>query len=358
MKQGTNWSEVYLNEEGGWENGSEAKEAIFFDKLAIQIREAVFQYNAANKAAMRANHAKILAGFTKAIFRVNSDVPAELAYGFLLPGAVYETTVRFSNAAGKRLPDDAIPDLRGIALRLNTSGQQQYDLLMTSAEIHHASNATEAMVAINAGVENEKFGKTIAAGTPGKEMIMSAHSLDYLVQHAGAASGARIASTLHQQMALKVQSLSTESFWSRAPFAIGQQTTPEKAIAVKFRLRPAKEKPGQETITAEKSLGRKLEEELQEGDIIFYFEVQRYLNPADTPIEDSTIAWITPFEKLAELIIPKCSSNEADAVDKLAFTPWNVDTRFFRPLGSMNRARRKVYDASWHERENESPNGS
>jgi catalase len=352
--QGTNWSEVYLNEEGGWENGSEAKEAVFFDKLAIQIREAVFQYNAANKAAMRANHAKILAGFSKAVFRVNEDVPAELAFGFLVPGAAYETTVRFSNAAGKRLPDDAIPDPRGIALRLHTT-DRQYDLLMTSAEIHHAGNATEAMVAINAGVENEQYGKTIAAGTPGKEMIMSAHSLNYLVQHAGATSGARIANTLHQQMMLKVQSLSTESFWSRAPFAIGPETTPGKAIAVKFRLRPAKEKPAQEVITAEKELGKQLEAALQEGDIVFYFEVQRYLNPASTPIEDSTKAWTTPFEKLAELIIPRGSRNEADAIDKLSFTPWNVDTRFFRPLGSMNRARQKVYDASWHERENESP---
>jgi len=353
MQQGTNWNEAYLNEEGGWENGSEAKEKVFFDKLAIQIREAIFQYNAANKEPMRANHAKVLAGFSKALFRVNSQLPPELAFGFLRPSKVYETTIRFSNAAGKKLPD-ATPDLRGIALRLDTPGQQ-YDLLMTSAEIHHARNAAEAMVAINAGVENEKFGKTVPTETQGMAMIIGAHSLNYLVLHAGAASGVRIANTLHQQMALKVQSLSTESFWSRAPFAIGPETTPEKAIAVKFRLRPAKEKPAQEAITAENDLGKKLEEELQEGDIIFDFEVQRYLNATETPIEDSTKAWVTPFEKVAELIIPKGSPNEAGTVDKLAFTPWNVDVRFFRPLGSMNRARKKVYKASWQERENESP---
>lgn len=354
MQSGTNWNETYLNENGGSENGSETKEAVFFDQLAMQIRAAVFQYNAANKGAMRANHAKILAGFTKAIFRVNKDLPAALAHSFLVPGAVYETTIRFSNAAGKRLTDDAVPDLRGIALRLQTPGQQ-YDLLMTSAEIHHAINAPEAMTAINAGVENEKFGKTITTGTPGRETILGAHSLDYLVQHAGATSGARIANTLHQQMALKVQSLSTESFWSRAPFAIGTDTTPENAVAIKFRLRPSIEKPAQESIIAEKDLSKKLEAELQENDIVFYFEVQRYLNATDTPIEDSTKAWTTPFETVAELVISKGSSSEADAVDKLSFSPWNVDERTFRPLGSMNRARRKVYDAAWHERESESP---
>ena len=109
----------------------------------------------------------------------------------------------------------------------------------------------------------------------------------------GAASGARIANTLHQQMTLKVQNLSTESYWSRAPFAIGSETTPGKAIAVKFRLRPAKEKPVQDAIKAENDLGKKLEEELLEGDVIFNFEVQRYLNATDTPIEDNTKAWVT-----------------------------------------------------------------
>jgi hypothetical protein len=211
------------------------------------------------------------------------------------------------------------------------------------------------MVAINAGVENERFGYTIPAQVAGREAILGAHTLEYMVQHAGAASGIRMANTLKGQMALKVSSLSNESFWSRAPFAIGPETTPENSIAVKFRLRPALQKPPQETIVAPGDLGRKLTEELQKGDVIFYFEVQRYLNPVDTPIEDSTKAWVTPFEKVADLVIPYGSISENDAVDKLAFTPWNVDTRFFLPLGSMNRARRKVYDSGWHERTHESP---
>jgi|GEM_PF-2387200 len=353
MNNENNWKETFLNADGTWENGSEEAEAIFFDKLAIRIREAVFQYNSANKAPMRANHAKLIAGFTRAIFHVRTDLPADLAYGFLKPGARYETVVRFSNAAGKRNPNDAIPDLRGIALRLRTPGQD-YDLLMTSAEIHHARNATEAMVAISAGTESERFSRSIPAQCPGREMILGAHTLNYMVEHAGPESGGRMANTLRAQMALKVFSVSTESFWSRAAFAIGPETKPERSTAIKFRLRPALQKPAQEVIEAENDLGQKLSEELQTADVVFFFEIQRYLNPVDTPIEDNTKAWTTPFETVAELVIPRGSISENDAVDKLAFSPWNVDTNVFLPLGSMNRARRKVYDASWHERTHES----
>ena len=50
------------------------------------------------------------------------------------------------------------------------------------------------------------------------------------------------------------------------------------------------------------------------------------------------------------MIIPKNSKNETELVDELAFSPWNVDPDYFKPLGSMNRSRKKVYSASVGER--------
>ena len=51
---------------------------------------------------------------------------------------------------------------------------------------------------------------------------------------------------------------------------------------------------------------------------------------------------------LAQLVIP---SQELDAkdeaeIDAYSFNPWNASIDDFRPLGSMNRARRLVYFAS------------
>jgi hypothetical protein len=346
------WNETYLNEDGGWENGAAEKEQIFFDKIAIQIREAVFAYNKANGGPKRVNHAKIIAGFTNVKFNVTDALPQDLSYGFLTPGASYETTIRFSNAGGKVIADDAVPDLRGAALRLHTNNGD-YDLLMTNAEIHHATTATEAMHTINAGVSNETFGRQIPADAAGKEAIFGAHYLNYLVSHAGATAGVRIANTLHRQAGLKVQSISTETFWSRAPYALGADTTPEHAVAFKFRIRPAKEKPAQEAITSVSNLAEEFIKELTTDDVVFYFEVQRYIDAVSTPIEDSSKSWPSPFEKVAEIVIPKGSVLANEEVDKLSFSPWNVNTQYFRPLGNMNRSRRKVYDAAWHERESE-----
>lgn len=51
-----------------------------------------------------------------------------------------------------------------------------------------------------------------------------------------------------------------------------------------------------------------------------------------------------------KLIIPQNAEQNDDLVDGLTFSPWNVDLTSFQPLGSMNRARRKVYQASAGER--------
>ena len=132
----------------------------------------------------------------------------------------------------------------------------------------------------------------------------------------------------------------------RAPLAIGN-------VAVKYRLRPARAKPNQNKIeTSESNLEKKLEDELAERDVKFYFEIQQFKDAATTPIEDATVSWggDESFIAIAELVIPQESENEKEVVDAIAFSPWNIDETYFKPLGSMNRSRRKVYAASMSER--------
>jgi hypothetical protein len=79
--------------------------------------------------------------------------------------------------------------------------------------------------------------------------------------------------------------------------------------------------------------------------------VQRYVNADRTPIEDGTVEWKeadAPLVTIARLIIPAQeldASDEAE-IDGYSFNPWNASLDDFRPLGSMNRARRLVYSAS------------
>ncbi|MEO8664625.1 MAG: catalase [Ignavibacteria bacterium] len=318
MSKGLNWKEEYFNEDGKYEKGTIEKEEIFFDRIALQIREVVKHYKEANNnIPARAIHAKTLAGFTDAVFRVLPGLPQDLNAGFLIPGKEYRATVRFSNASGEIIDDDSKPDLRGIAVRID-AGKDGHDLLMTNAELHHAKDAREAMFAIRAGVEKDIMEDKIPDQFPlESEIAEMIGALPFLLKNLGFKTTIHIAGTLRKQMKIKVKSLSTETFWSRASVAIGNSITPEKSVAVKFRLRPQKIKPEQDEIKeGEKNLRQKIESELREDDIKFYFEVQRFKDEESTPVEDARISWgdDTSFKTIAELIIPKNSKNESELV--------------------------------------------
>ncbi len=356
MDNSINWKEEYLNEEGKMENGSKEKEDIFFEQVAKQIRDVVNHFKEDNdKIPRRANHAQILAGFTDAIFSVLPFplLPADLSVGFLIPGKEYKAILRFSNASGEIVDSDSKPDLRGVALRIETE-KGKHDFLMTNAELHHAKDAREAIITIRAGVEKDVIADKIPDILPLEDEIAGfIGALPFLVKHLGLKTGWHIANTLKKQMKIKVESLSTETYWSRSPIAIGNVITTKQPIAVKYRLRPATKKTETDKINEVKlNLGKKLEDELSTRDIKFIFEVQRFKNHDDTPIEDATKSWgdDASFEPIAELIIPQNSKNEKNLVDNLAFSPWNIDETNFKPLGSMNRSRKKAYTASFEER--------
>ena len=349
------WKEEYLNSEGKRENGSREAEEVFFKTIAEQIREVVRHFESDNQGTKRrGNHAKILAGFTHAQFKIlplTVDTN-DLGVGFIQQGRTYEAVIRLSNASGESNNDDSKPDLRGITLRINTDEGPQ-DFLMTNAEPHHARDAREAMIAIRAGVMKDIISDVIPDFFPGEEALSGAlGALPYMVGHMGLAVF-RMASTLKKQMKLKVESLATETFWSRAPIAIGITTSPGQARALKFRLRPVVYKKAQTQIQPPKNLEEELMQRLQSQDVSYLFEVQFYQDEITTPIEDSSVTWPTPYHPIAELTITKGSINEKEVVDQLNFSPWNVDAQHFRPLGNMNRSRKVVYPSSVTERKSE-----
>src|SRR5262249_42038740 len=100
-------------------------------------------------------------------------------------------------------------------------------------------------------------------------------------------------------------------------------------------------------------LHRELAERLTRGPVTFDFLVQRYVDGAQTPIEDGSIAWserVSPPIRLGTLTIPQQDIDSAEyraserALEQTAFNPWH--TTAFRPLGNLNRARKIVYEAS------------
>ena len=346
MANGTGWKEEFLNEQGRREGGDPKKEEIFFAKISEEIIEVVRHFEKDNKRPLRGNHAKILAGITDARFIVSPHIPADLSAGFLQPGKEYTAIVRFSNASSEFTNDDSKPDLRGAAIRVITSEHGEHDFLMTNAEQHHARDAREAMVTIIASTKKDFVADIIPGQSALEDKIAGlVGAFPYLVAHLGLETAKRIAGTLKSQMEREVVSLAMEHFWSRAPIAIGKNPEDaDQSVAVKYKLEPVATEPSGNT----QSLGSELQERISRDEVKFLFRVQRFVDAETTPIEDATVVWsnASPLETIAELIIPRNATINDSSVDALAFNPWRIDQIHFRPLGSMNRARKRVYEAS------------
>ena len=318
LRPGLGWQERYLG-------GSEAAEAAFIEEAMLDIQEV--QRRNRKKAGVdafaRAFHAKILAGITNAEFHVQSGIDRDLATGYLVPGASYETGVRFSNASGVIQPDTK-NDLRGIALDIATKfGAQHY--LATNGKASHARDAKQ-FIAFALAMSGSKF------------LI-----LPRLIHNVGLFETVRMFRTVIGQVKRPITSLTTESYFSRSGYAFGD-------LAARWQISP-NSSASANVARGDHWLTEDLAVRLALADVIFDFQVQYFESEETTPIEDGSVEWHTPLTTIAKVYIPKQDllGDEGRAalelIEKREFNPWTT-TVGFRPLGSLNRARRLVYKAS------------
>ncbi|MBX9688005.1 MAG: catalase [Candidatus Obscuribacterales bacterium] len=315
---GLGWKEQFI--------GGSAESETSFIQTAVSDIHNVQKGNRKKANAnvyKRAFHAKILAGIGNAEFVVGNDIPEALRVGILQPGRSYQTAVRFSNASGVTQADTK-KDLRGIALRLATD-DGSHDFLATNGKASHARDSRQFI----------KFALALA----GSKLLL----LPRLLWHIGLFESIRMFATVIKQVSKPVESLATETYFSRSAYAFGDR-------AVRFQITPASCPEHTEARTDE-YLSQDLLYRLLKGPVVFDIQVQLYVNEEQTPIEDGSVEWQGPLYTVAQLIIPQqdLSSLEAlackELVEKLEFNPWNV-SKGFRPLGSLNRARNPVYRAS------------
>ena len=262
------------------------------------------------------------------------DIPQDLQTDFARPGATYPTIVRFSNAAGNAEPDFK-PDMRGVALRVKVSPEQQHDLLMTNYPVSHARNARQFV----------KFAVATAGGRASRAV-----GLVRLLFLFGPSETVRMLRNVLTGRRRKVRSIATETYWSRGAVTWGE------TLAVRYLLRPAAgtaegPAPSQDDPAY---LSHEIAQRLSEQDVRFELCIQRFQDAKSTPIEDTAVRWSernSPPEPVAVLTISKrdvtaaWTRAEPRAIDDLAFNPWNT-TASLRPLGNLNRARKAAYDAS------------
>lgn len=337
---GTDWHEDYLGGSKEAEDNMIRKRFVpEVNRIQRDIREIEEKHSIG-----RAQHGKMLAGISNAHFDISPDIPSDLQLGLFRPGQSYPALVRFSNASSFE-QIDAARDLRGAALRVISDGGKEHDFLMTNAPFSHARDARQFMT-IASAVTRRGRPAIIWKSSAGRLVP----GLLRIARRLGVQEALRVLRTIRTQTSRPVTSLAAEQYWSRAPFAFGP-------VALKFKLQPsANEGAPDPNSTPTPDLRRELIARLNKGPVEFDFRVQRYVDPDKTPIEDGTVEWTeadSPFTTIARLVIPQ-QTLDPDVeikVNNLAFNPWITSSEDIRPLGSMNRARKLVYEASAHLRQ-------
>jgi hypothetical protein len=282
-------------------------------------------------------------GCVRAELLIEREVPAELRHGLFREARTYSAVVRFSNA---KQHNDQLPDAHGLAVKLldvegarlrtsdSASSDTTHDFVLVDHPIFFARNVAE-MIQVS-GV----FHDLMIAGPLGKGRALLK----------GAVSLKRPFRIL-RTMAKRPDNPLTIQYWSTTPFKLG-------AGAVKFSLRPQRSDVfPPETLLSPDKLRLAMAAQLQASEARFDLLVQRQINAETMPIEDPTVEWDeahAPPQKVATLLIPRQISDSPAQLqfgENLSFNPWHGLAEH-RPLGGINRARRKLYEVmSTHRRD-------
>jgi catalase len=302
-------------------------------------------------------------GCVRAEFVIEPDSPelAHFRHGvFARPGDTYHCWVRFSNALKNR--HDLAPDARGMAVKLmgiekseSASGTQ--DFLMVSHRVFFARDANEFV----------DFPATVSAPSFSPRMAWSI--LGYFIDLKRRRLRLRALFALLTATELTWSPLAVK-YYSQTPYKLGPDNL------MKYRVRPHEPRPLWRLIaigfrvmaymitspfggakTSFNMLHDALVRRLKRGEVRFDFEVQmRDAREAEknNAVDDPIAAWSErefPFRKVAEIRIAplRTAFSEADENtmmelgQHLSFTPWHA-VRGHQPVGSINKARRVVYE--------------
>ena len=279
-------------------------------------------------------------GCVRAEFSVGADVPPELRHGVFREARTYTALVRFSNG---RSDDDRKGDLHGMAIKL--LGVEGEKVLESEKEA-----PTQDFVLVDQPIF---FIRDIADYVPFSEQVLrlsrgpSWWRPIVVVFRAFMLGDCRW--RLVMGMRTKPADVLGQRHWSQTPYKLDR-------LAVKYSVRPVPYPfPSAVPRDSKDRLREALAAHLGRQEAWFDFLVQVQTDPAAMPVEDATVVWDeakSPPTKVATLRIP-VQHFDTPAVrefdENLSFTPWHA-LETHRPLGGINRCRKRVYDAISEER--------
>ena len=298
--------------------------------------------------ALRGVHAKSH-GLIEAKLIVAEGLPPHLAQGLFERPGTYPVVMRYSAVPGDVL-DDAVSTPRGLSIKvLGVEGPRlpgaetatTQDFVMVNGPAFSAPNAKKFL-----GTVKLLAGTTDKA--PGLKKVLSTalQGIEKAVEAVGGKSPTLIALGGHPET-----NVLGETYYSQTPFLYGD-------YIAKLSIAPAS--ASLKALTDAKVDLSDRPDGLRRAVMDFFttqgaeweMKVQLCTDLDTMPVEDASVAWPedqSPYLTVARIVaVPQeaWSDERSRTVDdRMAFSPWH-GLAAHRPLGSVNRARKPVYEMS------------
>lgn len=319
----------------GREYPGEGEEKIITSMVKVLEAQLLRMYS--GKKMLRQIHPKMTA-CVKAEFIIEPNLADDLKVGVFKDAKSFPTWIRFSNGSTV-MKADKEKDIRGIAIKLmNVPGEkllererneQTQDFILLSSHNFLAKNIKE-------------FAPVLTIATAPGILVKLLYFFRFF----------RFSTFAVLSKALKANIVCKHPFeipyWSTIPFRFGDENR-----AVKYFIEPTKTANNEFVYTNETDynfLQANAAATLIKNEIQLDFCIQFQTDAVTMPIEDPTVPWTSPYIKLATIRIPKqiCDTPERKEFgENLTFNSWHC-LEEHRPLGSFNRARKRIYEEMYN----------
>jgi hypothetical protein len=301
---------------------------------ALIARGVQEQFSKQGAPARRDVHSRAH-GCLRAEFKVEESLPPHLAQGVFVPGATYSAWIRYSNGNPSLQRPDAKGDARAMAIKLlDVPGEK----ILPSER----SAMTQDFILLNSPV----FMAYDAAGY--LSFLQRQNSSNPIARFcAPLALGIKGGLIGLKMLSSRIGNPLATRYWSTVPFQLGDGHHKQ---AIKFSAVPHAPAEPVPIRATQGFLRETMMAYLSVRDATFDFVVQPRTSPSMS-VEDSRVEWLeaeAPSYKVATITIPKqeFANSARDALaETLAFNPWHALPQH-RPIGSINRARRVVYETT------------
>lgn len=314
------------NKELGKEYIQPGEAAIYAEMVSEMKAQMERMY--ADKKMLRQVHTK-MHGCVKAAFTIEEQLDEQWRVGVFKEPKTYHAWVRFSNASTTP-KSDSKKDIRGLAIKLmGVPGDkllpaeqldQTQDFLLMSSETFFSHNIEEFRKLMKSATAKNKLGLLFYFINPKHWKLLGR--------------------LMKSQIACK--NVLGIPYWSTQPYRFGEHDK-----AVKYFVRPSTANVLTNENTSDSDFLRiNMAQSLNNNEVSFDFCVQMQTNADTMPIEDPTIPWTSPFQKLATLRIVQQQFDSEDQMtfgENLSFNPWHSLPEH-QPLGNFNRARKVAYE--------------